>query len=267
MANLNLYKILARTQGDLSMKLLQAGMVDTAETYIKKIVFNSIIIALGLGFIAFMLLLKPIVFLIALMFTPVFFMYFLKYVDMKIEKLKKEIDQEIIYAGRFIIIEIESGVSIYNAIQNVEKNYEYVGRYFGDIINKVYLGTTIEDAINDTMINTPSNNLRKVLWQMLNAMKTGSDIGPSLNSVISQIMREQQISVQEYGKKLNPLAMFYMMIAIILPSLGVTMMVVLATFMGFKVTMPVFLAIAGFLGFIQFMFLSLIKSARPPISY
>jgi flagellar protein FlaJ len=264
---LKLYKLLARTQPDLSRKLQQAGMIDTTEEYIKKVLFNSCTLSIALGFVAFMFVLKPIAFVFALMITPLFFMYFIKYVDVKIEKIKKQIDQEIIYAGRFIIIEIESGVSIYNAIQNVEKNYEYVGKYFGDIINKVYLGTSIEDAINDTMINTPSNNLRKVLWQMMNSMKTGSDIGPSLNSVISQIMKEQQISVQEYGKKLNPMAMFYMMIAIILPSLGVTMIVILATFMGLNISLTVLLGIACMLGFTQFMFLSMIKSSRPPISY
>lgn len=242
-------------------------MIDTTETYVRKILMTSVILSIGLGFIIFMLYPKIVVFLVAMLLVPMFFTYFIKYVDMKIEKIKKEIDQEIIYAGRFIIIEIESGVSIYNAIQNVEKNYTYVGKYFGDIINKVYLGTTIEDAINDTMINTPSNNLRKVLWQMMNALKTGSDIGPSLNSVITQIMKEQQISVQEYGKKLNPMAMFYMMIAIILPSLGVTMLVILATFIGLNISLTVLLGIACMLAFVQFMFLSMIKASRPPISY
>ncbi|MGV8162676.1 MAG: type II secretion system F family protein [Candidatus Nanoarchaeia archaeon] len=261
------YKMLARSQSDLQRKLQQAGMMDTAETYVKKVFFNSLVLAFSIGFIGFIFVMKPAVFLISVFFTPILFLYFIKYVDVKIDKIKKEIDREIIYAGRFIIIEIESGVSLYTAIQNVEKNYEYVGKYFGDIINKVYLGTTIEDAINETMINTPSNNLRKVLWQMLNALKTGSDIGPSLNSVITQIMKEQQISVQEYGKKLNPMAMFYMMVAIILPSLGVTMIVVLATFMGLNMSLTTFMMIAAFLGFIQFMFLSLVKSARPPISY
>ncbi|MGV8169430.1 MAG: type II secretion system F family protein [Candidatus Nanoarchaeia archaeon] len=261
------YKLLARTQPDLQRKLQQAGMSDTTEAYVKKIFFNSTVLAIAIGFIAFTFVMKPAVFLVSLFLIPILFLYFVKYVDVKIDKIKKEIDREIIYAGRFIIIEIESGVSIYNAIQNVEKNYEYVGKYFGDIINKVYLGTTIEDAINETMLITPSNNLRKVLWQMLNSLKTGSDIGPSLNSVISQIMREQQISVQEYGKKLNPMAMFYMMIAIILPSLGVTMLVVLATFMGLTISLSTFIFIAGLLGFVQFMFLSMVKSARPPISY
>lgn len=261
------YKLLARTQPDLSRKLQQAGMIDTNETYIKKVLMNSVMLSTGIGFIAFLLYPKLIVFLFTFLLTPLFFMYFIKYVDVKIDRIKKEIDQEIIYAGRFIIIEIESGVSIYNTIQNVEKNYTYVGKYFGDIINKVYLGTTIEDAINDTMINTPSNNLRKVLWQMMNSLKTGSDIGPALSSVVSQIMKEQQIAVQEYGKKLNPLAMFYMMIAIILPSLGVTMLVILATFIGINMSLGTLLGIAAFLAFVQFMFLSMIKSSRPPISY
>jgi archaeal flagellar protein FlaJ len=264
---LKLYKLLARTQPNLGMKLQQAGMIDTMDDYIKKTFRNSLTLAIALGFIIFMLVPKFIVFFFALLLTPLFFMYFMKYVDVKIDKIRKEIDQEIIYAGRFIIIEIESGVSIYNAIQNVEKNYEYVGKYFGDIINKVYLGTSIEDAINDTMINTPSNNLRKVLWQIMNSMKTGSDIGPSLNSVVGQIMKEQQISVQEYGKKLNPMAMFYMMVAIILPSLGVTMVVILATFMGLKIGLVTLIGIACMLGFVQFMFLTMIKSSRPPISY
>jgi flagellar protein FlaJ len=258
---------LTRTQPNLGLKLLQAGMIDTPEEYIKKTTRNALTLAAAIGFISFMLTEKFSAIIISMLLSPLFFMYFIRYVDVKIEKIRKEIDQEIIYAGRFIIIEIESGVSVYNAIQNVEKNYEYVGKYFGDIINKVYLGTSIEDAINDTMINTPSNNLRKVLWQMMNSMKTGSDIGPSLNSVVAQIMKEQQISVQEYGKKLNPMAMFYMMIAIILPSLGVTMVVILATFMGLKIGLLTLLGIACVLAFVQFMFLTMIKSTRPPISY
>jgi archaeal flagellar protein FlaJ len=264
---LKLYKLLARTQPTLGLKLQQAGMIDTVDDYLKKTLRNSITLAVGLGLIGFMFTRKFAVLLFALVLIPFLYLYFIKYVDIKIEQIRKQIDQEIIYAGRFIIIEIESGVSIYTAIQNVEKNYEYVGKYFGDIVNKVYLGTSIEEAINETMISTPSNNLRKVLWQMMNSMKTGSDIGPSLNSVISQIMKEQQISVQEYGKKLNPMAMFYMMIAIILPSLGVTMLVILATFIGIKVGLTALLGIAAVLAFTQFMFLSMIRSSRPPISY
>ena len=261
-----LYKLLARRNPGLKTKLVQAGIQDSAEDYVKKTIFNSLLLSSGLAFITFMFLLSPVVFLIVPFFAFLFYFYFLGYVDVKIEQIKKDIDREIVYAGRFLIIEIESGVTFYDAIYNIEKNYKVIGTYFGDIVNKVYLGTSLEDALNETMITTPSNNLRKILWQILNSIKTGGDIGVSLNAVIDQIMKEQKISVQDYGKKLNPLAMFYMMIAIIIPSLGVTMIVVLATFLGLQVGLPFLLVIAGFLGFIQFMFLSIIKSARPSIS-
>ncbi len=261
-----LYVLLARNNQGLKSKLLQAGIFDSAEDYIKKTIFNSTLLAFGIAFILFMFLLSPLVFLFVPVLIPIFYFYFLGYVDVKIEKIKKEIDKEIIYAGRFLIIEIQSGVPLYDAIYNIEKNYKIIGSYFGDIVNKVYLGTGLEDAINETMLVTPSNNLRKILWQMLNSIKTGGDIGTSLGSVIDQIVKEQKISVQDYGKKLNPMAMFYMMVAIIVPSLGVTMLVVLATFLGLQIKLPILLIIAGFLGFIQFMFLSVIKSSRPSIS-
>ena len=53
------------------------------------------------------------------------------------------------------------------------------------------------------------------------------------------LLWQQQIEVKEYGRKLNPLAMFYMMIAVIVPSLGMTMLVVLATFVGLKLSLLV----------------------------
>ena len=262
----NFYSWLARKNVGLRDKLFQAGMFYEPEEFIKKSLFNALLLSFGLCLIAFMLLVSPIVFLFFPLMVPLLYIYFLGYVDVKIQQIKKDIDREIIYAGRFLIIEIESGVPLYNAIANVEKNYKVIGSYFGDIVNKVYLGTNLEDAINETMITTPSHNLRRILWQLLNSIKTGGDIGTSLNSVIDQIMKEQKISVQEYGKKLNPMAMFYMMVAIIVPSLGVTMLVVLATFLGLNIGLPILLVIAGLLGFVQFMFFNVIKSARPSIS-
>jgi flagellar protein FlaJ len=148
----------------------------------------------------------------------------------------------------------------------MEKNYEYVGYYFGEILNKVYLGTSMEDAINETILIVPSPNLRRILWQIVNSMKTGTEVSHSLNSVIGQIVKEQAISIQEYGKKLNPLAMFYMTISIIIPSLGITMLVILATFIGIKITMTILLLLAGMIAFIQFMFLAMVRASRPSIS-
>jgi hypothetical protein len=100
----------------------------------------------------------------------------------------------------------------------------------------------------------------------MNSLKTGTEVGTALNSVIEQIVKEQAIAVQEYGKKLSPLAMFYMTVSIIVPSLGITMLVILATFIGLKISMPILVILAVMVAFVQFMFLSLIRASRPSIS-
>lgn len=260
------YQKIAKKIPGLKSKLIQARIYKDPEQYIHDTFITSLFLSIGLCFVIFFFFPSLVIFFFFPILFPMVFMYFLKFVDMKIEKIKKEIDQEIIFVGKFIIIGLESGVPIYKVFEDLEKNYEHAGFYFGEILNKVYLGTTIEDAINETLNNTPSPNLRRILWQILNSIRTGTEIGNALNSVIDQIVREQNIAVQEYGKKLNPMAMFYMMISIIIPSLGITMLVIMATFLGLKVTTPYFIALAVMIGFVQFMFLSLIRSSRPSIS-
>jgi hypothetical protein len=45
-----------------------------------------------------------------------------------------------------------------------------------EIVEKVNLGTTMEDALNEAITLTPSPELRKLMWQVLNAMRTGADV-------------------------------------------------------------------------------------------
>jgi len=263
---MEIYEKIARSLPDLAHKMKQAGLTDEPETYVKKTLFTASFMSFGITLIFFLFLPTALVLIAIPILFPLFFFYFIKYVDVRIERIKRNIDQEIVFAGRFLIIELDSGVPIFEAFENVRKNYEVVGAYFEDIMNKVYLGTNIEDAINDTLMTTPSPNLRKLLWQILNSIKTGAEAGNALNTIVDQIVREQQIAVREYGKKLNPLAMFYMMATIIFPTIGTTMIVVLLTFLGINLTMPFFAVGAFLLAFVQFMFLSMIRTTRPPIS-
>jgi pilus assembly protein TadC len=195
----------------------------------------------------------------------IMFNYFLKVPDVKIRKKQVGISKEIVFGTRFLMIEIESGVPVYNAFINVSKVYPVIGSYYGKIIDQINMGTSMEDAINETIELVPSPNLRKILWQILNSIKTGADVTDALDSVLEQIIDEQKIAVEEYGRKLNPLAMFYMLIAVIAPSLGSTMLIIFSSFVGFKIGIAELLTMVGLLCFMQFMFYGLIKSARPAV--
>jgi len=247
-------------------------MGDKPEDFIKKTFFSAFYMTTGLIVLLFLVLAKLDIFkgavllLIPILFIVMFF-YMLKLPDLKISRKEKEISREIVFAGRFLIIELESGVPLYNAMLNISKNYPIIGRYFKEITDKIDLGTSMEDALNEAAEFIPSNDFRKILWQIINSIRTGSNVAKSLYSVVEQITKDQITEVNKYGKKLNPLAMFYMIIAVILPSLGMTMLIILSSFIHFQLSLTILLSLAFFLGFVQFMFISIVKFSRPAIEF
>jgi len=267
-----IFQIIARSLPNLKHSLKKAGMNYKPEEFIKRTFLSAFYMTTGI-IVSFALILAKFDVLkgVMVVFIPIiffiFFSYLLKLPDVRISKKEKGISKEIVFAGRHLIIELESGVSLYDALINISKNYEIIGGYFKEIINKVDLGTSMEDALTEAVEYIPSDDFRRLLWQILNSIRTGSDISNSLESVLEQIAREQTIEVNKYSKKLNPFAMFYMIIAVILPSLGITMLVVLSSFIEFEISLTIFLIIAGLLAFVQFMFLSMIKFSRPAVEF
>ena len=267
-----LFQRIAKTFPTLKIKLKQSGMEQKPEDFIKKTFLSAFYMTTGLVVFLFLVLaklnvLKGILFLIVPLIFIVMFFYMIRLPDVRISKKEREISKEIVFAGRFLIIELESGVPLYNAMINISKNYEVVGKYFKEIMDKVDLGTSMEDALNEAVEFIPSNDFRKILWQIINSIRTGSDVAKSLYSVMEQITKDQINEVNKYGKKLNPLAMFYLITAVILPSLGMTMLIILSSFIQFELSLTILLALAGFLGFVQFMFISVVKFSRPSVEF
>ena len=267
-----IFERIARNFPNLKAKLKKSGMKDEPEEFVKKTFLTAFYMATGIIVFLFLILakynvLKGILFILPPILFIFIFLYMLKLPDTLIGKKEKEISKEIVFAGRYLIIELESGVPLYNAMINISKNYEVIGRYFKEIVDKVDLGTSMEEALNEAVEFIPSSDFRRLLWQILNSLRTGSNIAQSLNGVVDQVVREQAIQVNEYGRKLNPLAMFYMIIAVILPSIGVTMLIILSSFIEFELSLTLLMVIAFFLGFVQFMFLSIVKFSRPAIEF
>ena len=266
------YQRFAKAFPMLKAKLKQAGMEDRPEDFIKKTFFSAFYMTTGLVVFLFLILakfnaLKGFMFLSVPIIFFIMFLYLIKLPELRITRKEKEISREIIFVGRFIIIELESGVPLYNTMVNVSKNFEVLGRYFKEITDKIDLGTSVEDALNEAVELVPSDDFRKILWQIINSIRTGANVSRSLYSVVDQITKDQINEVNKYGKKLNPLAMFYMIIAVIMPSLGVTMLIILSSFIKFELSLTILISLALFLGFIQFMFISMVKFSRPAIEF
>ena len=60
----------------------------------------------------------------------------------------REIDKEIVYAGRFLLIELNSGIPLYNTMLNVSNVYLRIGKHFRQVTDRLEVGKPIEISIN-----------------------------------------------------------------------------------------------------------------------
>ena len=266
--------ILRKRKG-FKVQLLQAGIESSPEDFIKKSLINAIVFGLLLFFLFLILTalffgfnILTIIVLSILFTSPVFlFKYFLQGPIIKMRMKQKKIDADVLFVGRFLLIELSSGVPLYNAIANATEGFGEISKEFQGLIKRVSLGNPIDSALEEVIRTTPSPYFRKLLWQILNALGTGADIAQSLHVILSQITAEQVVDMREYGRKLNPIVMFYLMLTVVVPSLGVVVLTILSMFMAqFGLGVNI-LIITGFVvGFAQFFFLVYIKSARPGVN-
>ncbi len=229
--------------------------------------FNTLMIVSIL--LVMFLFTKNLLFLKLLPLSVFFFLMFFysSLYGPKVYAIKKarKIDEELPYALRHMLIQIRSGVPLYQTLVSLTRDYGVLSEEFKKIIKKINSGYSEIKAIEDSILRSASDRYRKSFWQILNALRTGTDIEKPLENVVNEIINEQIISIKDYGRQLNPLTLMYMMIGVIMPSLGITFLMIISSFAGFALNKGIFLGILVFLLFFQWSFLNLIKSKRPSV--
>lgn len=251
--------------------MIVAHMRETPKQFVKKAILFSFSAAIAVTFFTFVILEKqmsslsilPLLFILVSAFV---FLFMLQTPKVYIRKREREINKEVLFAGRYLLVKLESGTPLFNALIDASKSYGISGKYFKEIVDDINTGTPIEEALEKARKYNASRNFRLILWQIITSLKTGAEVADSLRKTLSQITQEEIIEIKEYGKKLNSLVMFYMIIACVMPSLGVTMIVVISSFMDLDIGMSHLFTVLFFLAVIQFLFISLIKSARPMVN-
>ncbi len=196
----------------------------------------------------------------------VVFLYFTMYPKSIVSRRVKYLERNLLFALRSILIQIRSGIPIFNTFVSISTgNYGPVSKEFAHVVERARSGTSVVDALEELAVRNPSIYFRRALWQLVNGLKSGADVGDNLENVIESLSKEQLVEIRRYKSVLNPLAMMYMMVAVIMPSLGITMIIILASFpgMGALGDRMVFYGLLAFTVFLQVIFIGIIKSKRP----
>lgn len=192
--------------------------------------------------------------------------YILQTPKLAAAKVAADIDREVLFAGRFLLVKLNSGVPLINALVEASKSYGVANKYFLEIVRDIELGTSLETAIDKAMINSPSMHWRKVLFQITNALRLGIDVTHSLESVLEDISYDYLLQIQRYGKKLSTVTLFYLLVGVVFPSLGMTIVTVLMGFTSIQLGFGFFAAVLAVVAFLQFIFMRTFAGIRPKVN-
>ncbi len=204
-------------------------------------------------------------FLVGFVIGFVSLIYLAMYPRLMVTKKVNQMERFLPHGLHHLLIEVRSGVPLYNSLVSIaQSNYGMLSHEFRRAVNEINTGKSEIAALEMLARENPSLYFRRVIWQLVNALKSGADIGQTIKQIVDSLGEEQMIAIKKYGAQLNPLSLMYMIFCVIFPTLGITFLLVISSFIGIGIDIQYLLiGILVFLMMFQFMLIGLIKSRRP----
>lgn len=204
----------------------------------------------------------------ALLISLFIFMNQVNYPKIYSKDKARSLEKNLIPMLQDMVVQLNSGIPIFQIMVNISgSDYGEVSNQFRKITKEINSGVPQIEAIENHGKLTSSRYFKRILWQISNGMRAGTDMTVVIREGVKNLSEEQAVQIQKYGGKLNPLIMFYMLIAVIIPSLGVTFMIIISSLLDIpqNLLQGAFFGVFGIVIFIQIMFIGVLKSGRPTL--
>ena len=261
----------------LKQDLMQASMdIDYIDYIAAGIIVTFVLVGLMAGISALIILIaikkdlltlkiEAILPMLILVVPAVYFLYFLNFPKLQAVKRNKLMEEQVVFATREIMIKVGSGVPIFNALLDVANgDYGVVSDKFKLAIEEIESGVPQETALDHLARSVPSQSLRRAIDIMLNAIKSGSDVAGTLSLINDMLIKKQQSDMKSYAGELTPMSMAYMLMSVVIPSLGMSVFVILGSLAHFN-TVAIIYIIPPFLLMFQIFFMGMVGNRRPSI--
>lgn len=253
---------------ELRRKLLIAQLDETPKQFKRKTRNSSLIFSILIALIVALFTSFKLFFLYILIFIALFYglyIFNLKKLDVKIYHLQRNLDREVLFAGRYLLLKFNSNVPILQTMYDASSSYGVSANFFKGIVAAVSAGTPLEEALEKARKHTPSERFKRILYPIIVSLKTGSDVTKTLEETLKTIRESLMTEVKGYERKLNTIILLYLVIAVIMPSLGFAIAMILLTFIGIEVNSLLIGLVLLILAVLQYFFVMWIRSVKPVI--
>ena len=182
-------------------------------------------------------------------------------------KRAEQIDRNLVFALKDMMLQIISGVSLFNSMANIaNSNYGEASKEFGKAIKYIQSGMSLEHSLQKIAIESNSGYMRRTIWQLVNTIKVGASLKGSLRAIIAELTIEQKDKIKGYAHELNMWILAYMLFAVAVPTIGTTLMIILSAFSGYAITKELFVAFIIINLIIEYILIGFVKYRRPIVS-
>jgi hypothetical protein len=254
----------------LNLKLKKAYSKKTPRQYIEQTIQLSFFFTIAITILYFSIVIKidkSLLLYIPLIIIGFFYLsytFFFSYIDVSISKVARSQDNDLLFILEFFLINLTSGNPMGIAIEHLSKLNKKTSKFFKRINLQLKTGEDIQLALKNSIDYCASNELKTFLKKLSDSMEVGINLEKTITLLIKDSITKKNIRIKNYSKKINPLITMYLIIGIVLPSLGITFFIIGATIM--QIT-PYFLGVILVIIFLilfvfQYLFYTMFKFGR-----
>ncbi len=198
-------------------------------------------------------------------FTIMLF-YHLFYPKMAVKQLAGSVDQQLLFALRNMLLQLSSGMSLFDTLNTISKgHFGEVSSEFSTVVKDVNAGLSETQALEKLAFRTESEYLKKTVWQILTAMKSGGSIVGAITVQIDALIEYQMLSIKNYSAELNLWILIYLVVAAAMPSLGVTFLTIISTVGGSGVGKDMIITIVLLSMLVQVAMITFLRTRVPKV--
>lgn len=188
--------------------------------------------------------------------TPFVYLFLFEIVYVKAKKLARELDGDLLFISEYLLVLLESGTPLPNALEQLSKNKRPGGKFIERVLRDFKMGNDLEDTLDEAILYCPSDDLKTLIKRLRDSLSIGVDLEKVLVNFVEESSDKKLIDIKGYAKKLNPLVMMYLVFGIVIPSLGVTFFILFAAISGINSSMLGLILVFVFLFMFMFQYFS-----------
>jgi len=251
----------------LDYDLYRASMFVSKERYVAQMLVVAIISGF-FGFVFAYLAYMPLEtsFLIGLLGFMGGFFYMRQYPKIVWRKRVTEVERTLPYALRHMASLLSAGVGIEEAMLSVAKaDYGVLSEEFELILRDMRTGASFEEALQKFEEKMASDNVSRVVKQILRAVKFGGNLSDILYKMAEDFSFEYRMKLVEYVQKVNGVSFVYMFMTIVMPTMlvvGILAASIMERQLIFDVQTMALILLFGFPA-MSLIIINMIKKAEP----